>query len=322
MIIDKTKKSSIRKAFGKTLAQLGEYDNNIVVLDADLACSTQTKMFQDKFPERFFDCGIAEQDMIATAAGLASEGKIPFAASFAMFATGRTYDQIRNSVCYPELNVKIIGTHGGVTVGEDGATHQALEDIALMREIPHMTVMVPADCRECEEIIKYAALHDGPMYIRISRCNVVDIFDEKYHFNIHKATVVEEGSDIALFTNGETLAEAIIASQELKKEGISVRVINVPVVKPLDVTTVIECAKSCKFIITVENHSTIGGLGSAICEVVSGRCPTKVYRIGIHDEYGQSGKSDELVEYYGLDSKALVKRIRTMYKKEIGINND
>ncbi len=322
MIIDKTKKSSIRKAFGKTLAQLGEYDNNIVVLDADLACSTQTKMFQDKFPDRFFDCGIAEQDMIATAAGLASEGKIPFAASFAMFATGRTYDQIRNSVCYPELNVKIIGTHGGVTVGEDGATHQALEDIALMREIPHMTVMVPADCRECEEIIKYAALHDGPMYIRISRCNVVDIFDEKYHFNIHKAVVVEEGTDIALFTNGETLAEAIIASQELKKEGISVRVINVPVVKPLDVTTVIECAKSCKFIITVENHSTIGGLGSAICEVVSGRCPTKVYRIGIHDEYGQSGKSDELVEYYGLDSKALVKRIRTMYKKEIGTNND
>ncbi len=322
MIIDKTKKSSIRKAFGKTLAQLGEYDNNIVVLDADLACSTQTKMFQDKFPDRFFDCGIAEQDMIATAAGLASEGKIPFAASFAMFATGRTYDQIRNSVCYPELNVKIIGTHGGVTVGEDGATHQALEDIALMREIPHMTVMVPADCRECEEIIKYAALHDGPMYIRISRCNVVDIFDEKYHFNIHKAVVVEEGTDIALFTNGETLAEAIIASQELKKEGISVRVINVPVVKPLDVTTVIECAESCKFIITVENHSTIGGLGSAICEVVSGRCPTKVYRIGIHDEYGQSGKSDELVEYYGLDSKALVKRIRTMYKKEIGTNND
>ena len=318
MIIDKTKKSSIRKAFGKTLAQLGEYDNNIVVLDADLACSTQTKMFQDKFPDRFFDCGIAEQDMIATAAGLASEGKIPFAASFAMFATGRTYDQIRNSVCYPELNVKIIGTHGGVTVGEDGATHQALEDIALMREIPHMTVMVPADCRECEEIIKYAALHDGPMYIRISRCNVVDIFDEKYHFNIHKAVVVEEGTDIALFTNGETLAEAIIASQELKKEGISVRVINVPVVKPLDVTTVIECAKSCKFIITVENHSTIGGLGSAICEVVSGRCPTKVYRIGIHDEYGQSGKSDELVEYYGLDSLALVKRIRTMYMKEVG----
>lgn len=318
MNIDKTKKNSIRKAFGKTLAELGEYNPNIVVLDADLACSTQTKMFKDKYPDRFFNCGIAEQDMIATAAGLASEGKIPFAASFAMFATGRTYDQIRNSVCYPGLNVKIVGTHGGVTVGEDGATHQALEDIAIMREIPHMTVMVPADCRECEEIIKYAALHDGPMYIRISRCNVVDIFDEKYHFNIHKAVVVEEGSDIALFTNGETLAEAILASQELKREGISVKVVNVPVIKPLDVKTVIDCAKTCKFIITVENHSTIGGLGSAVCEVVCNRYPAKVYRIGIHDEYGQSGKSDELVEYYGLDSQALVKRIRTMYMKEIG----
>lgn len=319
MNIDKTKKNSIRKAFGKTLVELGQSNENIVVLDADLACSTQTKMFQDKFPERFFDCGIAEQDMIATAAGLASEGKIPFAASFAMFATGRTYDQIRNSVCYPELNVKIIGTHGGVTVGEDGATHQALEDIALMREIPHMSVIVPADCRECEEVIKYAALHPGPMYIRLSRCNVVDVFDEKYHFNIHKAVVVEQGDDIALFTNGETLVESIIAAQELRKEGISVKVVNVPVVKPLDVTTVIDCAKSCKFLITVENHSTIGGLGSAVCEVVCGHYPTKVYRIGIHDEYGQSGKSDELVEYYGLNSTALIKRIRTMYKKETGI---
>lgn len=318
MNIDKSKKNSIRKAFGKTLAELGEYDKNIVVLDADLACSTQTKMFQDKFPDRFFNCGIAEQDMIATAAGLASEGKIPFAASFAMFATGRTYDQIRNSVCYPGLNVKIIGTHGGVTVGEDGATHQALEDIALMREIPHMTVMVPADCRECEEIIRYASLHEGPMYIRISRCNVVDIFDEKYHFNINKAVVVEEGNDIALFTNGEMLSEAILASQELKKEGIGVKVINVPVVKPLDVTTVIDCAKSCKFLITVENHSTIGGLGSAICEAVCAKHPVKVFRIGIDDEYGQSGKSDELVEYYGLDSKSLVKRIKSMYVKEIG----
>lgn len=318
MNIDITKKSSIRKAFGKTLAELGSYNENIVVLDADLACSTQTKMFQDKFPDRFFDCGISEQDMIATAAGLASEGKIPFAASFAMFATGRTYDQIRNSVCYPELNVKIIGTHGGVTVGEDGATHQALEDIALMRNIPHMTVMVPADCKECEEIIKYAALHDGPMYIRISRCNVVDIFDEKYHFSINKAVIVEEGNDIALFTNGETLAPAILASQELKKEGISVKVINVPVIKPIDKNTIIECAKSTRFLISVENHSTTGGLGSAICETVCRNYPAKVYRIGIHDEFGQSGKSDELLEYYGLNAKSLVERIRTIYKKEIG----
>lgn len=316
MIIDKNKKSSIRKAFGNTLAQIGDINEKVVVLDADLACSTQTKLFGDKFPNRFFDCGIAEQDMIATAAGLASEGKIPFVASFAMFATGRTYDQIRNSVAYPEFNVKIIGTHGGVTVGEDGATHQALEDIALMREIPHMTVIVPADSRECEEVIKYASFHPGPMYIRISRCNVVDIFDENYHFNIHKAAIVEEGTDLTIFTNGETLAECILASQKLKEEGISVRVVNTPVVKPLDVTTVINCAKETKFVVTVENHSTIGGLGSAICEVLSGKYPSKVYRIGIHDEFGQSGKSDELLQYYGLDCDALVKRIRTMYERE------
>ena len=224
MKIDKKKSNSIRKAFGKTLAQIGEVNEKIVVMDADLACSTQTKIFGDKFPDRFFDCGIAEQDMIATAAGLASEGKIPFVASFAMFATGRTYDQIRNGICYPDFNVKIIGTHGGVTVGEDGATHQALEDISLMRNLPNMTVIVPADCRECEEVIKYASLHDGPMYIRISRCNVPDIFDEHYHFNIHKAVIMREGNDVSVFTNGETLAEVLLAAEELKKENISVEV--------------------------------------------------------------------------------------------------
>ncbi len=321
MEINKDKKSSIRKAFGNALVEAGSMNENVVVLDADLACSTQTKMFAKKFPDRFFDCGIAEQNMIATAAGLSAEGKIPFAASFAMFATGRTYDQIRNGVCYSHLNVKIIGTHGGVTVGEDGATHQALEDIALMREIPHMSVVVPADAKECDEVIKYAALHDFPMYIRIPRSNVVDVFDETYHFNLHKAVIVEEGSDIALFTNGETLAEAVLASHEFKKEGISVKVVHVPVVKPIDETTVIESAKETKFVITVENHSTTGGLGSAVCEVLSGNYPVKVYRIGIHDEFGQSGKADELMAYYGLDSAALVKRIRSMYNKEINQND-
>jgi len=316
MLIDKNKKSSIRKAFGQTLVQLGDMNENIVVMDADLACSTQTKMFADKFQDRFFNCGIAEQDMAATAAGLASEGKIPFIASFAMFVTGRTYDQIRNAICYPDFNVKIVGTHGGITVGEDGATHQALEDISLMRNIPHMTVIVPADKRECEEVIKYAALHDGPMYIRISRSNVPDIFDEHYHFNIHKAVVLEKGSDISVFTNGETLAEVLIAAEELKKENISVEVINVPVIKPLDIQTVIESVMKTKLAITVENHSIIGGLGSAICETLASRYPAKVHRIGIHDEFGQSGKAEELIEYYGLDAKTLVKRFRTIYKKE------
>lgn len=316
MKIDKTKTNSIRKAFGKTLAEIGERNEKIIVMDADLACSTQTKIFADKFPDRFFDCGIAEQNMLATAAGLASEGKIPFVASFAVFVTGRTYDQIRNGICYPNFNVKIVGTHGGITVGEDGATHQALEDISLMRGLPHMTVIVPADCKECQEAIKYAALHEGPTYIRIPRSNVPDIFDENYSFNIHKAVVVEEGTDVSVFTNGETLAEVLLAAEELKKDNISLEVINVPVVKPLDFQTVIESVKKTKFAITVENHSIIGGLGSAICETLADKLPSKVYRFGIHDEFGQSGKAEELIEYYGLDSKTLAKRIRAIIKKE------
>lgn len=316
MKIDKTKTNSIRKAFGKTLAEIGERNEKIIVMDADLACSTQTKIFADKFPDRFFDCGIAEQNMLATAAGLASEGKIPFVASFAVFVTGRTYDQIRNGICYPNFNVKIVGTHGGVTVGEDGATHQALEDISLMRGLPHMTVIVPADCKECQEAIKYAALHEGPTYIRIPRSNVPDIFDENYSFNIHKAVVVEEGTDVSVFTNGETLAEVLLAAEELKKDNISLEVINVPVVKPLDFQTVIESVKKTKFAITVENHSIIGGLGSAICETLADKLPSKVYRIGVNDEFGQSGKAEELIEYYGLDSKTLAKRIRAIIKKE------
>lgn len=316
MKIDKTKTNSIRKAFGKTLAEIGELNEKIIVMDADLACSTQTKIFADKFPDRFFDCGIAEQNMLATAAGLASEGKIPFVASFAVFVTGRTYDQIRNGICYPNFNVKIVGTHGGVTVGEDGATHQALEDISLMRGLPHMTVIVPADCKECQEAIKYAALHEGPTYIRIPRSNVPDIFDENYSFNIHKAVVVEEGTDVSVFTNGETLAEVLLAAEELKKDNISLEVINVPVVKPLDFQTVIESVKKTKFAITVENHSIIGGLGSAICETLADKLPSKVYRFGIHDEFGQSGKAEELIEYYELDSKTLAKRIRAIIKKE------
>ena len=209
MNIDKNKTQSIRKVFGNTLAQVGELNPNVVVLDADLSCSTQTKIFADKFPDRFFNCGIAEQNMIATAAGLATQGKIPFASTFAMFATGRTYDQIRNGVCYSDLDVKIVGTHGGVTVGEDGATHQALEDVALMREIPHMTVIVPADAKECEEVVKYASLHHGPMYIRLSRCNVPDIFDENYHFNLHKAVTVEEGSDEGLLRSSCSARSAL-----------------------------------------------------------------------------------------------------------------
>lgn len=310
MILRRNETKSIRSALGKTLERLGHTNGNLVVLDADLACSTQTKIFADSFPERFFDCGIAEQDMIATAAGLASEGKIPFVASFAIFATGRTYDQIRNSVCYPQLNVKIIGTHGGVTVGEDGASHQALEDVSLMRTIPHMAVIVPADCRECEQVVKFAAEYKGPVYIRIPRTNVCDVFDENYEFNFYKAKVVEEGSDITVVTNGETLAEVIEAAEILKTSGYSVEVVHVPVVKPLDGVTIVNSAKKTGRVITVENHSIIGGLGSAVCEVLSENAPIRVKRIGVNDAFGQSGKADMLLDFYGLTSNKLVHTIK------------
>lgn len=315
MIINKNEKKSIRSAFGKTLAALGKVNSNIVVMDADLACSTQTQIFAKEFPERFFDMGIAEQDMIASAAGLASVGKIPFVASFAMFVTGRTYDQIRNSVCYPEFNVKIIGTHGGVTVGEDGATHQALEDISLMRSLPNMSVIVPADCRECEQVIKFAAENYGPMYIRIPRTNVCDIFGEDYEFDFCKAQVLQEGEDVTVISNGETLAEVILASQALIKEGYSVQIIHVPVVKPIDGATIIEHAKRTKFVITVENHSIIGGLGSAVCELLSECYPMPVIRFGVNDTFGQSGKSDELLDYYGLSAEKLTKNIKRQIDK-------
>lgn len=315
MIIDRTKTKSIRSAYGKTLVELGKENNDIVVLDADLACSTQTAMFGKEFPERFFNMGIAEQDMIATAAGLASQGKIPFASTFAMFATGRTYDQIRNSVCYPSFNVKIVATHGGITVGEDGASHQALEDVALMRNIPNMTVIVPADCKECEEVIKYAAKHNGPMYIRIARTNVPDVFGEDYKFNLNKARILREGKDVTIVTNGETLAEVIECANILEKSKIDAQVIHLPVVKPLDNGTILEAAKKTNFVVTVENHSIIGGIGSAICELLSEKSPTPVYRIGINDEFGQSGEQRELMEFYGLTAEKLAQKIETKLRE-------
>ncbi len=310
MLFNFEERKSIRNAFGKALVEVGKSNPNVVVLDADLACSTQTAMFGKEFPDRFFDMGIAEQDMVATAAGLASVGKVPFVASFAMFATGRTYDQIRNSICYPEFNVKIVGTHGGVTVGEDGASHQALEDISLMRSIPNMSVIVPADCRECEEVIKFAAENYGPMYIRVPRTNVYDIFDDSDEFDFCKARVIKEGEEVTVITNGETLAEVIQAAMMLEKEGYSVQVIHVPVVKPLDDSTIIENAKNTKFVITVENHSIIGGLGSAVCELLSYYYPMPVIRLGVNDTFGQSGKWDELLDYYGLSAEKLAKSIR------------
>jgi transketolase len=309
MKIDKTKTSSIRKAFGKTLTEIGELNERVVVMDADLACSTQTQMFANKYPDRFFDCGIAEQDMVATAAGLASEGKIPFVASFAMFATGRTYDQIRNAVCYPNFNVKIVGTHGGVTVGEDGATHQALEDVSLMRGLPNMTVIVPGDSNECEQALEFALEQDGPVYIRVSRNNLPNVYSSEYKFNPYKAVKLREGSDLTIISNGDVLSEAYKASEMLAEKGVEAEVLSIPVVKPLDAQSVIESATKTGFVVTVENHSIYGGIGSAVCEVLSEKLPTKTLRIGVEDKFGQSGTPNELLKHYNLDAESIVNKV-------------
>lgn len=305
---------SVRSVYGKTLVKLGEADKNIVVLDADLSCSTQTQLFAKEFPQRFFNVGIAEQDLMTTAAGLACTGKIPFVSTFAMFATGRAWEQVRNTICYSNLNVKIAATHGGITVGEDGASHQSLEDISLMRSIPSMVVIVPADSEETKQAIEFAAKYFGPVYIRIARTSLPDIFDSSYKFSLDKAHVITEGNDISIITNGETLVECIDCASILKENGISAEVINVPVVKPIDKETIINSARKTNKIITVENHSIIGGLGSAVCEVLSENYPTRVYRIGINDEFGQSGNAKDLMNYYGLTAQKLAEKIMGILK--------
>ena len=265
--------------------------------------------FIEEFPDRFFNCGIAEQNMIATAAGLALTGKTVFAATFAVFATGRTYDQIRASVCYQNVNVKIVGTHGGITVGEDGATHQALEDISLMRGLPNMTVIVPADCRECEQAIEFAAQHNGPVYIRLSRNNLPYIYPLDYKFNFNKAVVLNEGNDVTIVSNGDVLQEACKAVDMLAKKGVNAELISVPVVKPLDKDSIIDSARKTGKVVVLENHSINGGLGSAVCEVLSENLPTKVLRIGMNDCFGQSGTPKDLLKFYGLDAESVVDRI-------------
>ncbi len=305
---------SVRGAYGKTLVELGKANKDIVVLDADLSCSTQTQLFAKEFPARFFNAGIAEQDLITTAAGLACCGKIPFVSTFAMFATGRAWEQIRNTVCYSNLNVKIAATHGGITVGEDGASHQALEDVALMRNIPNMTVIVPADAKETQEAVKFAAKHYGPVYIRIARTNLPDVYDISYKFDEKKAIIMKEGTDVTLITNGETLVETLDCDKILSDRGINAEIISVPVVKPIDKNTIIASAGKTRRVITIENHSIIGGLGSAVCEVLSENCPVKATRIGINDKFGQSGKAKELMAYYGLNAEKLAEKITGLIK--------
>lgn len=309
LTIDYDTKKSIREAFGKELVELGAKHPNMVVLDADVSCSTQTKQFAAAYPDRFFNTGIAEQNMIATAAGLALTGKIPFAATFAVFATGRTYDQIRTSVCYQKANVKIIGTHGGITVGEDGATHQALEDVSLMRGLPCMTVIVPADCNECAQVLDFAAEHEGPVYVRIARNSLPDIYPANYKFNPYKAVVLKEGKDLTIISNGDVLSEAYKAAEILSSKGIEAEVISVPVIKPFDKNTIIESIKKTGFAVTVENHSINGGLGSSVCEALAENYPARVLRIGINDEFGQSGTPKELLKYYGLDAESIANKV-------------
>lgn len=304
------KKIATRQSYGEALKELGKENNKVVVLDADLSTATKTELFAREFPNRFFDIGIAEQDMISTAAGFAACGKIPYASTFAVFAAGRAYDQIRNSVCYPKLNVKICATHAGITVGEDGASHQMIEDIAMMRTMPNLQVFSPSDDVQTKYLIKEISKLDGPCYVRLSRLGTPVIYDENESFEIGKAKQIGDGTDATIFATGICVSEAIKAKERLKEQGINVRVVDVFTIKPIDKELIIKCAKETKKIITVEDHSVIGGLGSAICEVLSEEYPTKVIRLGIKDSFGKSGKAEELMKYFEIDTDSIIQSIK------------
>ncbi|WP_434798044.1 transketolase family protein [Terrisporobacter vanillatitrophus] len=303
-------KIATREAYGKALVKLGKINDDVVVLDADLSKSTKTNDFLKAYPNRFFNMGIAEQNLVGAACGFAAAGKIPFASTFAMFATGRAFEVIRNSVCYPKLNVKICATHAGITVGEDGGSHQSVEDISLMRSIPNMTVVVPADGVEAEKMIFAAAEFNGPMYVRLGRSAVPTIFEEDYNFEIGKGVVLREGNDATIIACGIMVNEAIIAADMLKEENINVRVINMSTIKPIDTQLIIKAAKETKAIVTAEEHSIIGGLGSAVSEVVSENHPTIVKKVGVNDIFGESGTPNELLEKYGLTAKNIVEKVK------------
>jgi transketolase len=302
-----------RDAYGKTLLELGRENRNIVALDADLSSSTRTQVFAKEFPERFFNCGVAEADMIGTAAGLASVGMIPFASTFAVFGTGRCYDQIRQCVCISNTNVKIVVTHGGVTVGEDGATHQMLEDISLMCGLPHMRVIVPADAYETEAVIKIAAKEDGPFFIRLSREKFPVIYDEKVKFELGKADTVSEGKDLTFVAAGLMVHNCLEAARMLSEEGIEAEVINCSSIKPIDKKKLVAAAKKTGLIITAEEHSVIGGLGSQVLSAISEDCPVPLKRLGIEDRFGLSGKPDELIKFFELDAISIAKKAKDFF---------
>ncbi|MDD4343465.1 MAG: transketolase family protein [Eubacteriales bacterium] len=309
-------KIATRDAYGKALVKLGEINKDVVVLDADLSKSTKTADFQKVFPERFFNMGIAEQNLMGVAAGFAAAGKIPFASTFAVFAIGRAYDQIRNTIGYPHLNVKIAATHAGLTVGEDGGSHQMLEDIALTRAIPGMTVIVPADGTETEKAVFAAAEMDGPVYIRLGRPGVPVIFDEDYKFEIGKAAVVEEGTDITIFATGIMVSIAIEAGKLLAKENISAEIVNISTIKPLDKKGIIDSVSKTRCCITCEEHNILGGLGSAVAEVLAENIPVPMERVGVEDVFGKSGSPDELLNAFGLTSENIAAKVKKVLQRK------
>lgn len=309
--MSEVKKAATREGYGKALVELGEKYPNLVVLDADLAAATKTSMFKKAFPDRHIDCGIAESNMVGIAAGMATTGKIPFVSSFAMFAAGRAYEQVRNSVGYPRLNVKIGATHAGITVGEDGASHQCNEDIALMRSIPDMVVICPSDAIEAEMATKAAAEYDGPVYLRFGRSPVPVINDRPdYKFEFGKGVVLKEGTDLTIVATGICVESALAAAEKLAADGVNAKVINIHTIKPLDEELIISAAKETGRVVTVEEHSVIGGLGSAVCDVLSEKAPTKVMKIGINDVFGESGSASVLVHKYGLDGEGVYNKIK------------
>ncbi len=308
------KKAATRDGYGAALAQLGAEHDNVVVLDADLAGATKTGVFKKAFPDRFFDCGIAEGNMMCMAAGLATTGLVPFASSFAMFAAGRAFEQVRNSIGYPHLNVKIGATHGGISVGEDGASHQCCEDFALMRSIPGMTVICPADSVEAEAATKAAYEMDGPVYLRFGRLAVPVFHEEGFEFQIGKGEVLRDGTDVAIIANGLLVYEAIQAGEILAEAGINAMVINMATIKPLDEELVLSAAKKCGKVITCEEHSVIGGLGEAVCSLLSEKLPTVVRRIGVNDEFGHSGPAAALLKQFGLSADHIVEVAKELCK--------
>ena len=305
------KKIATRESYGNALAELGAEHKDVVVLDADLAAATKTGVFKKAFPERFIDCGIAESNMMGVAAGLATTGLVPFASSFAMFAAGRAFEQVRNSIGYPHLNVKIGATHAGISVGEDGATHQCNEDIALMRTIPGMVVISPADDVEAKAAVKAAYEHQGPVYLRFGRLAVPVINDRlDYKFEIGKGVVLREGKDLTIIATGLPVSNCLEAAEKLAADGIDAKVINIHTIKPLDEELVVAAAKETGKVVTVEEHSVIGGLGSAVCDVLAEKAPTKVMKIGINDTFGESGPAVELLKKYGLDTDSIYEKIK------------